>query len=138
MFVAFTDLNWIAVAIAFIVAAGLGGLYYGVAIARAYDVALGRVGKPAPAPSMLRNLGPAVCTLFTTVTTAVLIEALDITSLGEALGFGMVVGVGYLAAMTFQIALNPNFPHPLFYGLLNAPYFVLTSLTTSVILVQLR
>ncbi|WP_439657329.1 hypothetical protein ACSHWB_33715 [Lentzea sp. HUAS TT2] len=29
--------------------------------------------------------------------------------------------VGHLVAMTFNIAINPNFPHPLRYGLLNAP-----------------
>ena len=37
--------------------------------------------------------------------------------------------------MTFQIAINPNFPHPLRYGALNAPYFVVTSLLSSLLLV---
>jgi len=37
--------------------------------------------------------------------------------------------------MTFNIAINPNFPHPLRYGLLNAPYFLVGSVVTSLALV---
>lgn len=47
------------------------------------------------------------------------------------------MGVGYLAAMTFQIAINPVFARPLFYGVINAPYFLVSSLliSTSLVLV---
>ena len=37
--------------------------------------------------------------------------------------------------MTFQIAINPVFARPLFYGLINGPYFLLASLIISVSLV---
>nr|WP_218828987.1 hypothetical protein [Rhodococcus sp. 15-1154-1] len=80
-------------------------------------------------------LVPGVCILVTTITSAVLITALDITAVGDAVVFGLLVGIGYLTAMTFQIALNPNFPRPLYYGVLNAPFFIITSMLTSVIIV---
>jgi len=138
MFNVLTDLNWIAVIAAFVVAAALAGAYFGAVIARPYLVALGRENAPAPESSLVRNLGPVVCVLVTTLTTAVLLRALDVSSIGDAVTFGLIVGVGYLAAMTFQVALNPNFPRPLYYGVLNAPYFIVASVVTSVLLVHWR
>ena len=134
----FEPLNWIAVAIAFVASSVLAGLYFGVIIAKPYVVALGRQDAPKPASSMVRNLGPVVCTLVVTITSAVLLRALDVTTIPDALVFGLIVGIGYLAAMTFQIAINPNVPRPILYGLINAPYFVVSSLITSVILVLLQ
>ena len=40
--------------------------------------------------------------------------------------------------MTYQIAINPNFPRPLLYGAINAPYFVLTSVIGSVLMTATR
>lgn len=53
----------------------------------------------------------------------------------SAVVFGLHVGVGYLASMTLNIAVNPNFPHPFRYTLLNAPHFVAGSIISSVLLV---
>lgn len=133
-----SDVNWLAVLIAFVVAAAIAAGYFPVLIAKPYAVALGRQGAPVPPSDPVRNLGPVVCVLVTTVTTAVLLRALDITAVGDAVVFALVVGIGYLTAMTFQIAINPNFPRPLLYGAVNAPYFVVTSVLSSLILVLMR
>lgn len=137
MFNVVTNINWIAVLLAVVVSSVIGGIYFAIAIAKPYLVALGREGAIAPERSPVDNFGPIVCMLATTITSAILIEALDITRTADALIFGLIVGVGYLTAMTFQIAINPNFPRPLFYGLLNAPFFVVTSILTSLIYVTL-
>lgn len=130
------QLNWLAVLVAFVISSALAGLYFGVVIAKPYLVTLGRTDR---GPSgLVRNLGPVVCGLLVTLTSAVLLRALDVTTLGDALVFGAIVGIGYLSAMTFQIALNPNFPRPLLYGVLNAPYFVVSSLAVSAVLVLWR
>lgn len=138
MFDVLADINWLGFALAAVVSIGLAGLWFAVVIAKPYLVALGREDAPAPQNDLVANLGPVVCTLLVTLTTAVLVEALDLTAVGDAITFGVLVGIGYLGAMTFQIALNPNFPRPLYYGLLNAPYFVLSAVLSSVILVGLR
>lgn len=135
MFNVLTDINWLAVLAAFVVSVIIAGVYFPVLIAKPYAVALGREDAPEPESSIARNLGPIVCILLTTVTSAVLLSALDVTAVGDAVLFGLIVGIGYLTAMTFQIALNPNFPRPLYYGLLNAPFFIVTSVLTSVIIV---
>ena len=138
MFDVLGDINWLGFALAAIVSIGLAGLWFAVVIAKPYLVALGREDAPAPQNDLVANLGPVVCTLLVTLTTAVLVEALGLAAVSDAITFGLIVGIGYLGAMTFQIALNPNFPRPLYYGLLNAPYFVLSAVLSSVILVGLR
>ncbi|SDD62997.1 DUF1761 domain-containing protein [Nocardioides lianchengensis] len=138
MFNVLGDLNWLAVVIVAVASIVLAGLWFAVVIVKPYAVALGRVGQPAPEPSVVSAVGPLVCVVVTTLTTAVLVEALDITATGDAVTFGLLVGVGYLAAMTFQIAINPNFPRPLLYGVINAPYFVITSVLGSVVMTAMR
>jgi hypothetical protein len=133
-----TDINWIAFAISAVVSIVLAGVWFAVVIAKPYVVALGREDAPAPASDLVRTVGPLVCTLVVTLTTAVLVEALDLTSVGDAVAFGLVVGVGYLTAMTYQIAINPNFPRPLLYGAINAPYFVATSVISAVVMTLMR
>lgn len=137
MFDVLPDINWLAVLIAVVVSSVIGGLYFAVIIAKPYLVALGKDDGPAPERTPVDNFGSIVCTVLTTITSAALIEALDITSTDDAFVFGLIVGIGYLAAMTFQIAINPAFPRPLYYGLLNAPFFVVTSVVTSLIYVAI-
>ena len=48
---------------------------------------------------------------------------------------GLIVGLGFLMPMTFNIAINPLFPRPLQYGLLNAPYFVVSNVVACILVV---
>ena len=138
MFDVLSDISWLSVLVAALAALVIAAVYFPVLIAKPYAVALGREGQPAPEGSPARNVGPVVCLVVTTITNAVLIEALDVTGAADALVFGLIVGVGYLTTMTFQIALNPNFPRPLLYGVINAPFFAITSVIGSLILVGMR
>jgi uncharacterized protein DUF1761 len=138
VFSVLADINWLALTIAVVASFLIAGVWFAAVIAKPYAAALGREDAPAPAQTPVTMLGPLLCILATALTSAVLIEALDITSTGDAIAFGLTVGIGYLTAMTFQIAINPNFPRPLYYGALNAPYFISTSVLSSVVLVAMR
>ena len=87
---------------------------------------------------MVSVLGPLACTVATTLTTAVLLEALGVTTTQDAIAFGLVVGVGYLSAMALQVAINPNVPRPLLYGAINAPYFIATSVIGAAVMTAMR
>lgn len=129
------SVNWWGAIVATIIVTIVGGLWFTVVVGKSYRIAVGR-DPEAPAPSgPLFIVGPLVCNIATVLASAVLISALGIDTLGPALVFGGIIGIGYLVAMTFQIAINPVFPRPLFYGLINGPYFLLTSLITSTSLV---
>lgn len=111
-----------------------GGVYFGALVARPYARALGREGLPAARLDTLTIVGPFVCTVAMIVTTAALMRLVGIASLAEALSLALVIGVGYLLAMCMTIAINPNFPRPFAYTLVNAPYFLISMLATSAIL----
>lgn len=132
---AFSDISWIATALAVVASVALGGVWFGAVVAKPYLAVLGRTASDELPSGAVRAVGPVVCIVVTVLTSAVLVAALDLTTAADAVVFGLVVGIGYQLAMTFQIALNPNFPHPIRYGLLNAPFFLASSLVSSLLLV---
>ena len=131
------EINYFAVLVALLASFALGGVWYGVVIAKPYVTVLGRDALPPQKLSPLFIIGPVACNLFVVLTSAILIYLLQIDSLLGALGFGALVGVGYLLSTCMNIAINPNFPRPFMYTLINAPYFILSSLMTSAILVAM-
>lgn len=135
---AFTQINWLAVLAATIAQFVLGGVWFGGLFAKAYARTLGIADRPPSRPAPILLVGPLVCGAVTIATTAVLLRALAIEGLGEALTLGTIVGVGYLGAMTVNIAVNPLFPHPLRYAALNAPMFLIGSLMSAAILTAWR
>jgi len=138
VFSVLSDLSWTGFALASVASIVLAGVWFGAVIAKPYLVALGRADGPAPEADLVRQAGPVLCLMPLVLTSTWLIEVLDVTTPGDAVAFGLLVGIGYLTAMTFQIALNPNFPRPLYYGLLNAPFFVLSSVVTAAIVTAMR
>lgn len=127
--------NWWGVLVATVIVTVLAGLYFTVVIGKVYNSAVGRPADAPPGAGPLFIVGPLVCNLVSILASAVLIDALDIDTLGDGLLFGAIVGVGYLVAMVFQVAINPVFARPLFYGLINGPYFLIASLVTGASLV---
>lgn len=138
MFTVLTEINWLAVLASTIVFAVIGGLYFTVIVKKPYAIALGNQNTELPKPGPIFIVGPLVSSLLVVVTTAILLRALDITSVGNGIVFGLVVSIGYLVAQTLNIAINPNFPRPLLYTLINAPYFVVCTLIATVILTAWR
>ncbi len=134
---AMSEINLLAVAASVVASFFFGGVWFGAVVSRLYVVALGMESLPVEKVKPLFIFGPAVCNLFVVLTSAVLMRALKIDSLGEAVCFGLIVGVGYLLSTCMNIAINPNFPRPFFYTLINAPYFVGSSILTSVLLVSI-
>lgn len=137
MFTAMNQINWMGVAVATVTTMILGFVYFGVLFGKAYADALGRVFDSKAKPAPLFIVGPAVCTLLTTITSAILLKALNLSMIGDAIAFGVLVGLGYIAATMTNIAINPNMPHPLRYAALNAPYFLLTNVLSCALLVML-
>lgn len=115
-----------------------GGLYFGALVPRYYAIALGREALPASRPDALTILGPFLCKVVVIVTTAAIMRMIGIASIADALSLGLVIGVGYLLTICMTIAINPNFPRPFFYTMVNAPYFLISSLATSTLLFLLQ
>lgn len=131
MFDVLSEIDLIAVAAATAVLTVLAGLYFGAVVPKLYLVALGRADQPAP--GALTYAGPLVCNVVMVLASSTLMAALGIETTRDALLLGAIVGAGYLVPMTFTIAINPNIPRPLLYGVVNAPYFVIASVVTAAI-----
>lgn len=128
-------LNWLAILAASVANFALGGLWFMGLFKRQYAAALELEPQNGVQPSPIFIVGPFLCGAVTIATTDFLFQLLSISTLADALVVGGAVGIGLVGATTVNIAINPKFPNPLLYSLINVPYFVLGSLISSVILV---
>jgi hypothetical protein len=131
------NLNWISVSIAFVVYFILGALWFTLFFSKPYKISLGRDNETLP-NKLIFIIGPAICSLVITVATAILIYTLNIQSLGAALEFALIVGIGYLVANTVNIAINPNIPRPILYGIISGSYHLVGIFIVSAIIVTMK
>jgi hypothetical protein len=131
------NLNWMNVLIAFVVYFLLGALWFTLFFSKQYKISLGRDNETLPNKPIF-IVGPALCSLVITIATAVLIYTLNIQSFSAAMEFSLLVGVGYLVANTVNIAINPNIPRPILYGVISGTYHLLGILMVSIILVTMK
>jgi Protein of unknown function (DUF1761) len=137
MFDALSNVRWLGVAAAFVPYFVLGGLWFTVLFPGPYWRSLGKTA-PTEKPAAIFIIGPALCSLAITITTAVLLRALHVDSYASGLQFGVMLGFGYLVANTVNIAINPNIPRPLFYGLISGGFHMTGLLIVTTILVAMR
>lgn len=131
------NLNWISVLLAFVAYFVLGALWFTAFFSKPYKISLGRENE------ILENkpifiIGPAVCSLVITIATAVLIYTLQIATVSGALEFSLFIGIGYLFAYTLNIAINPNIPRPILYGIITGTYHLIGIGIVSTILISMK
>ncbi len=131
------NLNWISVLISFVVYCVLGGLWFTLFFSKPYRISLGKENEVLPNKPIF-IIGPAICSLVMTITTAVLMHALNINSYSGALELALVVGIGYLVANTVNIAINPNIPRPILYSIISGSYHLVLIVIVSMILVAMK
>lgn len=133
-----TNLNWISVAIAFVAYFILGALWFTMLFKKQYAISLGKENEMPQKPAPIFIIGPAVCSLVITIAAAILLYSLDIDTLKGALEFAGIVGVGFLAANTINIAINPNMPRPIHYGIISSAYHLTGIVIVCLILVVMK
>lgn len=124
MFDSINELNWLAIALATFAYFVLGAVWFTPLFGRAYDEALGTKRQKNQQWPAIYYIGPFVSALVTTVATALLVSALDLAQLSEAVMLGLIVGVGYALSISMNNAINPITPRPLLYGLVTGGYHV--------------
>lgn len=133
-----TEINILAVLSATISCFFIGGLWFGVIIEKPYQIAIGKQDLPGQKPSILFILAPTICNFVIILASAMLINGLGIQNISGAVFFGLTIAIGYLIPMSLMIAINPNFPRPFFYTIINAPYFLMASILSCVILIMFQ
>ncbi len=138
MFNQLANLNWISILIAFVVYFVLGGLWFTLLFGKTYKISLGRKADEVLPNKPIFIIGPALCSLVIIIASAILIYALNIVSVNGAFEFAALVGLGFLVANTINIAINPNMPKPIHYGIISSAYHLVGITLVSIIIVVMR
>jgi hypothetical protein len=133
-----SNLNWISVLIAFVAYFFLGAMWFTLLFKKQYSISLGKENNLPEKPAPIFIIGPAVCSFIITIASALLMYALAINTYGHAIEFALIVGVGYLVANTINIAINPNIPRPIYYGMISGTYHLVGILLVCIILVAMN
>ena len=131
------NLNWWSVLLAFVAYFMLGALWFTLFFSKWYKISLGKENETLQNKPIF-IVGPALCTLVITIASAVLLYALNIKSFGGLVEFWLLIGIGYLVANTVNIAINPNIPKPILYGLISGVYHLVGIFIVSIILFAMK
>lgn len=135
MFDVLGEVNWLAVLLATLVYYVLGALWFTPLFGRAWDRSVGFTRPRGHRFPALYYVVPLLSSAAATIASAVLLGALGIEQVGEAVVFGLVVGLGYAAAVSVTNALMPTTPRPLLLGAVAGGYHVVGLVLVSVLLV---
>ena len=130
-----SGLNWLAIIVATAVGFIIGAIWYGPLFGDAWLSAIGKTAdqiQPSPAPFVISFF----TALITAIVLAMLINALNISTLGGGVVLGLLVGVGFIAtAMASDAAFGDT---GLKLWLIQSGYRVLYSVVMGAILAVWR
>lgn len=131
-------MNIWAILIAGAVYFALGGIWFTPLLGKQWDKAVG-FDRPAKwRPSAMYYLGPLLGCMVAAFATALLLHWIAPTSTQNALGVGLVVGLGYGATITSVNAISPNMPRPGLYAAVTGSYHLTGLVICSAILYAWR
>lgn len=133
-----SNLNWMSIFIAFIVYYLLGALWFTIFFKKQYAISLGKENQLPQKPAPIFIIGPAICSLVITIATALLMHVINIITVSKALEFSFIIGIGFLVANTINIAINPNMPRPIHYGIISGFYHLTGIILVCFILVMMQ
>ena len=132
-----SNLNLLSFTLAFLAYFFIGAMWFTAFFTKAYKASLGKEGQILPNKPIF-IIGPAVCTFIITLTSALLMVILNINNYSSALEFSLIIGLGFLTANTVNIAINPNIPRPILYGIITGTYHLVGMLIVSIILIAMK
>ncbi|MEQ1532277.1 MAG: DUF1761 domain-containing protein [Sideroxydans sp.] len=138
MFAIVSELNGWAVLLATLVYFVLGALWFTPLFGKYYDLALGFDRQKDYKWPAIYYLSPLVNSLLVSFATALLVYLLKIELLADAVALGLIVGIGYAGAISFNNAVNPITPRPLLYGAVTGGYHLVGITLVALIEVALR
>jgi len=127
-------INWLAVLLSLVFYSFFGWLWFTALFPNQYASTLDKLGIMPAKPDPIYFYGPALAILPTILTTALLMIVQNIHKRKAEIEFALVIGSGFLVANTFNIAIDPNIPHPMAYGLLVGAFQLISILVSCLIL----
>ena len=135
MLEAFAAINWLAVAAATLALYVLGGLWYSPALfGPSWRAGVGFVPPNGWKPGKLLYLAPLAGCFVVTLATALLVTIADAHSATDGVALGLIVGLGYGAAVAGVDATAPSHPRPGTLALIVGAYWTVGLTIVAVIL----
>ena len=131
------DVNLVAVIAATLAYFVLGAVWFTPLFGKQYDKAIGVDRSKKQKWPPIYYYGPFIGAVLTVSATAILISALKIENLSDAVALGLIVGIGYSAAVSFTNAITPNMPKPVLFGLITGSYHLAGVIVAALIIVSL-
>ena len=130
------DINWIAVLLATLAYFVLGAVWFTPLFGNAYDKGTGVKRSSKQKWPAIYYYGPFLSSLVVTICTALLVQALGIQDISNALLLGLIIGLA-LGSISISNAVAPNMPRPVLYGLVVGSYHLVSTCLVTAILVAL-
>ena len=132
---ALAALNWLAVLVATLALYVLGGLWYSPALfGPRWRAGVGFAPPNDWKPGALLYLAPLVGCFVVTLATALLVTIADAHSATDGVVLGLIVGLGYAAAVAGVDATAPSHPRPGTLALIVGAYWAVGLTMVAVIL----
>ena len=132
---ALAAVNWLAVVAATVALYVLGGLWYSpVLFGPRWRAGVGFVPPHGWKPGALLYLGPLLGCFVATLATALLVTIADAHSAKDGVMLGLIVGLGYAAAVAGVDATAPSHPRPGTLALIVGAYWTIGLTMVAVIL----
>lgn len=103
----------------------LGGLWFTPLFGKQWDRAVGFERPPRWRPALSYYLVPLAGCLAVSAAMNYLLTRVPVATLPDALGLGLVAGIGFGLAITSVNALAPNMPRPALYAAVTGSYHAL-------------
>ncbi|MDO5102505.1 MAG: DUF1761 domain-containing protein [Lautropia sp.] len=133
MLKAFQAIHTIPILVATLAYYMLGALWFTPLFGHHYDVATGLARAPNQKWAARYYLVPLFSCGLVVLTTALFIEAFAIEGFIDTLLLGLVVGIGYLGALSFNNALTPRIPRPFLFATLISGYHLVGAVLAALI-----
>ena len=134
----FASVSWLGAAAGALAYFALGAAWFTPLFGHAWDRAVGVARTPAARFGPLYYGMPLVGSVLPAIAAGVLVAALDLTEVTDAITLGLVLGIGIAAAVSFTNAVMPTVPRPLLLGAVTGGYHVVGCVLATVLAVLLR
>jgi hypothetical protein len=129
------DLNWLAVLVATLAYFLLGAVWYAQAVfGKAWQRSSGIAVEPDQRPGAAFYIIPLITCFLMTLATAMIAASTGGSTVGDAIVLGLVVGVGYAAALGLLDSAFGNRPQPGTYFAIVTGYHLVGLVGASLIL----
>jgi hypothetical protein len=116
----------------------LGAIWFTPLFGKYYDIALGFDRQKDYKWPAIYYISPFINSLVVSIATAMLVYLLKIDQQADAVTLGLIVGVGYAGAISFNNAVNPVTPRPLLYGVVTGGYHATGITLVALVIFSLR